>query len=59
MEFTVRIDLIADPEANWWEVGTEPEEILQELVVAALYDVDDIEIIGVEVDGKYFSNADS
>lgn len=54
--YTVTLDLLVSEDANFIESdpSTTPE-VLRELIAVAMYDIDDIELLGVDVEeGEYF-----
>ena len=49
MEYEIIIKLKIDPDANYLEVSGNNCDVVQEQIVTALYEIDDVEIIDMDV----------
>ena len=49
MEYEIIIKLKVDPNANYLEVSGNNCEVIQDQLESALYDVDDIEVLDMDV----------
>lgn len=50
MRFKIEMEVEIDPDANFWESDPNSEfDVLRELVEVALYDIDDLELLDIEI----------
>ena len=49
MEYEITLKIRVDPDANYLEVGGNNCQVIKEQITDALYDIDDLQILDIDV----------